>query len=41
MMSEKHLKRILDMFNYYGDTFARLSLSDINDVGTTAVNLIT
>ncbi len=28
------------MFNYYSDTFARLSLSDMNDVGATAVNLV-
>ncbi|MGR3178474.1 MAG: response regulator [Candidatus Anammoxibacter sp.] len=39
-MSEKRMRHILDMFNYYSDTFARLPLADLKDVGKTAINLI-
>ncbi|MGR3221413.1 MAG: ATP-binding protein [Candidatus Anammoxibacter sp.] len=39
-MSEKRLRHILDMFNYYSDTFARLPLADLKDVGKTGINLV-
>lgn len=37
---EKQISHILEMLNYYSDTFARLSLTDLNDVGEIGVTLI-
>ncbi len=39
-MTEVRLRRILEMLNFYSDTFARISLVNMQEVGETAVTLI-
>jgi PAS domain S-box-containing protein len=39
-VNTKHISRILEMLNFYSDTFSRLSLTDLKGVGQTGVTLI-
>ncbi|MBI3404392.1 MAG: response regulator [Acidobacteria bacterium] len=39
-MTESRLRRILEMLNFYSDTFARVSLINLQEVGETAVTLV-
>lgn len=39
-MNSKHISRILEMLNFYSDTFTRISLTNLKDVGQIGVTLI-
>jgi len=40
-MLEKHIRQLLEKLHYYADTFATIPLSNLNDIGKIACQLIT
>jgi hypothetical protein len=39
-MDTKYITRIMEMFNFYGDTITHISLSNFEDLGQVSVNMI-